>query len=48
MRTIQKNLETDNRTEKAGGGVSQGLDYLAGIERRGYVGGGILKTIGKN
>jgi hypothetical protein len=42
-----ENLETDNRTEKAGGGVSQGLDYLAGIERRGYVGGGILKTIGK-
>jgi hypothetical protein len=35
-----ENLETDNRTEKAGGGVSQGLDYLAGIERRGYVGGG--------
>jgi hypothetical protein len=42
-----ENLETDNRTEKAGGGVSQGLDYLAGIERRGYVGGSILKTIGK-
>jgi hypothetical protein len=42
-----ENLETDNRTEKAGGGVSQGLDYLAGIERRGYAGGGILKTIGK-
>jgi hypothetical protein len=35
-----ENLETDNRTEKAGGGVSQGLDYLAGIERRGYAGGG--------
>jgi hypothetical protein len=31
-----ENLETDNRTEKAGGGVSQGLDYLMGIERRGY------------
>jgi hypothetical protein len=42
-----ENLETDNRTEKAGGGVSQGLDYLAGIERRGYAGGSILKTIGK-
>jgi hypothetical protein len=25
-----ENLETDNRTEKAGGGVSQGLDYLTG------------------
>jgi DNA-directed RNA polymerase subunit N (RpoN/RPB10) len=35
-----ENLERDNRTEKAGGGVSQGLDYLTGIERRGYVGGG--------
>jgi hypothetical protein len=35
-----ENLETDNRTEKAGGGVSQGLDYLTGIERRGYAGGG--------
>jgi hypothetical protein len=42
-----ENLETDNRTEKAGGGVSQGLDYLTGIERRGYAGGSILKTIGK-
>jgi hypothetical protein len=42
-----ENLETDNRTEKAGGGVSQGLDYLSGIERRGYAGGSILKTIGK-
>jgi hypothetical protein len=31
---------TEDRTEKAGGGVSQGLDYLTGIERRGYVGGG--------
>jgi hypothetical protein len=31
---------TEDRTEKAGGGVSQGLDYLMGIERRGYVGGG--------
>jgi hypothetical protein len=27
---------TEDRTEKAGGGVSQGLDYLMGIERRGY------------
>jgi hypothetical protein len=42
-----ENLETDNRTEKAGGGVSQGLDYLTGIERREYAGGSILKTIGK-
>jgi hypothetical protein len=42
-----ENLETDNRTEKAGGGVSQGLDYLAGIERREYAGGSILKKIGK-
>jgi hypothetical protein len=31
---------TEDRTEKAAGGVSQGLDYLTGIERRGYVGGG--------
>jgi hypothetical protein len=30
-----ENLATDSRTEKAGGGVSQGLDYLTGIERRG-------------
>jgi hypothetical protein len=31
---------TEDRTEKAGGGVSQGLDYLMGIERRGYQEGG--------
>jgi hypothetical protein len=31
---------TEYRTEKAGGGVSQGLDYLTGVERREYVGGG--------
>jgi hypothetical protein len=31
---------TEDRTEKAGGGVSQGLDYLMGIERRGYAEGG--------
>jgi hypothetical protein len=31
---------TEDRTEKAGGGVSQGLDYLMGIERRGYAVGG--------
>jgi hypothetical protein len=37
-----ENLETDNRTEKAGGGVSQGLDYLTGIERRGYANGTLL------
>jgi hypothetical protein len=30
-----ENLATDSRTEKAGGGISQGLDYLTGIERRG-------------
>jgi hypothetical protein len=30
---------TEDRTEKAGGGVSQGLDYLMGIERRGYAEG---------
>lgn len=51
---MKKNLEFKNlpgkeikRRMNAEGGVSQGLDYLAGIERRGYVGGGILKTIGK-
>jgi hypothetical protein len=38
-----ENLETDNRTEKAGGGVSQGLDYLTGIERRGYSMGTLIK-----
>jgi hypothetical protein len=37
-----ENFETDNRTEKAGGGVSQGLDYLTGIERRGYANGTLL------
>jgi hypothetical protein len=48
-----ENLETDNRTEKAGGGVSQGLDYLMGIERRGYANGdyavqaGIKNYLGK-
>jgi hypothetical protein len=48
-----ENLETDNRTEKAGGGVSQGLDYLTGIERRGYANGdyavqaGIKNYLGK-
>jgi hypothetical protein len=31
---------TEDRTEKAAGGVSQGLDYLMGIERRGYQEGG--------
>jgi hypothetical protein len=30
---------TEDRTEKAGGGVSQGLDYLTGIERREYAEG---------
>jgi hypothetical protein len=38
-----ENFETDNRTEKAGGGVSQGLDYLTGIERRGYSMGTLIK-----
>jgi hypothetical protein len=48
-----ENIETDNRTEKAGGGVSQGLDYLTGIERRGYANGdyavqaGIKNYLGK-
>jgi hypothetical protein len=37
-----ENFETDNRTEKAGGGVSQGLDYLTGVERRGYANGTLL------
>jgi hypothetical protein len=35
-----ENLETDNRKEKAGGGVSQGLDYLMGINRTGFQEGG--------
>jgi hypothetical protein len=39
---IQKILTTEDRTEKAGGGVSQGLDYLTGIERRGYANGTLL------
>jgi hypothetical protein len=30
---------TEYRTEKAGGGVSQGLDYLTGVERREYAEG---------
>jgi hypothetical protein len=44
---------TEYRTEKAGGGVSQGLDYLTGIERRGYANGdyavqaGIKNYLGK-
>jgi hypothetical protein len=44
---------TEDRTEKAGGGVSQGLDYLMGIERRGYANGdyvvqaGIKNYLGK-
>jgi hypothetical protein len=43
----------DSRTEKAAGGVSQGLDYLTGIERRGYANGdyavqaGIKNYLGK-
>jgi hypothetical protein len=36
---------TEDRTEKAGGGVSQGLDYLMGIERRGYQEGSDLYNI---
>jgi hypothetical protein len=39
IQMIQKILQED-RTEKAAGGVSQGLDYLMGIERRGYQEGG--------
>jgi hypothetical protein len=31
---------TEDRTEKAGGGVSQGLDYLMGINRTGFQEGG--------
>jgi hypothetical protein len=48
-----ENFETDSRTEKAGGGVSQGLDYLTGIERQGYANGdyavqaGIKNYLGK-
>jgi hypothetical protein len=44
---------TEYRTEKAGGGVSQGLDYLTGIERQGYANGdyvvqaGIKNYLGK-
>jgi hypothetical protein len=44
---------TEYRTEKAGGGISQGLDYLMGIERRGYANGdyavqaGIKNYLGK-
>jgi hypothetical protein len=43
----------DSRTEKAAGGVSQGLDYLTGIERQGYANGdyvvqaGIKNYLGK-
>jgi DNA-directed RNA polymerase subunit N (RpoN/RPB10) len=32
----------EDRAEKAGGGVSQGLDYLTGVERRGYANGTLL------
>jgi hypothetical protein len=35
-----ENIETDSRTEKAGGGVSQGLDYLMGINRTSFQEGG--------
>jgi hypothetical protein len=44
---------TEDRTEKAAGGVSQGLDYLTGIERQGYANGdyvvqaGIKNYLGK-
>jgi hypothetical protein len=43
----------EDRAEKAGGGISQGLDYLMGIERRGYANGdyaiqaGIKNYLGK-
>jgi hypothetical protein len=36
-----ENFTTNSRTKKAGGGVSQGLDYLMGIERRGYQEGSV-------
>jgi hypothetical protein len=48
-----EDITTEYRTEKAGGGVSQGLDYLTGIERRGYANGdyaiqaGIKNYLGK-
>jgi hypothetical protein len=38
---------TEDRTEKAAGGVSQGLDYLMGIERRGYQEGSTLTDLFK-
>jgi hypothetical protein len=50
---IQIRRFKDSRTEKAAGGVSQGLDYLMGIERRGYANGdyavqaGIKNYLGK-
>jgi hypothetical protein len=35
-----KDFDITGRTKNSKGGVSQGLDYLTGVERRGYVGGG--------
>jgi hypothetical protein len=37
--SVRPNLNIGGRVRMAGGGVSQGLDYLMGIERRGYAGG---------
>jgi hypothetical protein len=34
--SVRPNLNIGGRVRMAGGGVSQGLDYLMGIERRGY------------
>jgi hypothetical protein len=38
--SVRPNLNIGGRVRMAGGGVSQGLDYLMGIERRGYAEGG--------
>jgi hypothetical protein len=42
---FRQSKATGGRIEKAGGGVSQGLDYLMGIERRGYAYGSGLKLL---
>jgi hypothetical protein len=38
--SVRPNLNIGGRVRMAGGGISQGLDYLMGIERRGYQEGG--------
>jgi hypothetical protein len=38
--SVRPNLNIGGRVRMAGGGISQGLDYLMGIERRGYAEGG--------